>query len=80
MSFYPEAIINNSGTVYFSIYFSNIDTMDNDLLKFDFHSFFKQAPDDSVFHIEVLAIDEINGIDLEKLGKSKLEFVWVVFP
>jgi len=80
MSFYPEAIINNSGTVYFPIYFSNIDTMDNDLLKFDFHSFFKQAPDDSVFHIEVLAIDEINGIDLEKLGKSKLEFVWVVFP
>lgn len=80
MSFSTEATINNSGTVYFPIYLSNIDTMANDLLEFDFYSYFKQAPDDSMFHIEVLAIDGINGIDLGKLGKSKLEFVWVVFP
>jgi hypothetical protein len=80
MSFSTEAIINNSGYVYLPIYLSNIDTMANDLLKFDFYSYFKQAPDDSMFHIEVLAIDGINGIDLGKLGKSKLEFVWVMFP
>jgi hypothetical protein len=78
--FSTGAIINNSGAVYLPTYFSNIDTMDNDLLKFNFRSFFRQAPDDSVFHIEVLATDEINGIDLEKLGNSKFEFVWVVFP
>lgn len=77
--FYIEAIINNSA-VYFPTYFSNIDTTGNDLLKFDFWSFFKEVSDDSVFHIEVLAIDEINGIDLKKLGNSELKFVWVEFP
>jgi hypothetical protein len=74
------SFINNYGTLYVPIYFSNIDTLGNDLLKFDFRSFFITVPDDSMFHIEILAFDEINGIGLKKLGYKEFKFVWVEFP
>ena len=73
--FSVEAIINNSGYYFFPSY-----SAESDSVKFELASFFKRGPNDSMFHIQVKAIVERDGIALEKLESGVIQFIWVELP
>jgi hypothetical protein len=53
--------------------------MRSDSLKFDLTTIFRNISIDSIV-LEIKASQETEGVDIERLGKGKIRFIWVEFP